>query len=304
MQAFAPDADTQHNPFTTIPAVVQAVRSGEADYGVVPFYNSTYGAVTATLDSLAAGLQSSVMNVSSNGSIETTASQKPRLKVRGEVNIRIRHCLAGFSAASDASSGDHDKPLERRRKVYSHEQALGQCAQYLDRNLPDAERVAVPSTSRAAEMVHDEEGGVDRAEYNLAGICSEMAAEEYGVPILQHDVQDRDDNTTRFLLLGRNTRADDSVLRGGKLDEGVASRMQKSLIVFTVPHSMPGALVKALTAILRHGLNMTAIHQRPPDEQREDDAIFIEVEGPFSSIVIEELEQVTGSVRWLGSWRE
>lgn len=284
---------------------MQAVQAGKADYGVVPFYNSTYGAVTATLDSLASGLSSSTTTVTSDGPNGTAASTTLRLRIRGEVNIRIRHCLAGFSAkASGAESNDHDEPLRRRRKVYSHEQALGQCAQFLDQHLPDAERIAVPSTSRAAEMVHNEEGREAKAQYHVAAICSEMAAQTYGVPVLQHDVQDRDDNTTRFLVLENTTGTDDSEPKNQVVDEDASSRTQKSLIVFTVPHSMPGALVKALTAVLKHRLNMTGIHQRPPDEQREDDAIFIEVEGSLSNTVIQELEQVTGAVRWLGSWRE
>jgi len=105
---------------STIPAVFEAVVGEDAEFGVVPFENSTEGGVTFTLDSL----------------LEND------LKIHGEFILDVAQCLVGLS-----------DDLARIQRVYSHPQALAQCRHWLARNLPGAEVIAAPSTSAAAREV-------------------------------------------------------------------------------------------------------------------------------------------------------
>ena len=106
------------------------------------------------------------------------------LKICGEVELRIHHHLMGrMSALADV------------RRVCAHAQALAQCRGWLDDQLPDAERVAVSSNAEGARRARDERGS--------AAIASRAAAEIYGLTLLADEIEDRPDNTTRFLVVGR-----------------------------------------------------------------------------------------------------
>lgn len=288
--------------YPNIPAVLEAVQAGDVRYGVVPYYNSTHGAVTATLDSLTSELQQQASSKVTKG-IDAggePAHGKAALNILQEVVVPIRHCLLGYDPdGSSRSLRGRTPSLKYLKKVFSHEQALGQCVRFLAEHTSEAEQVSVSSTSRAAEMVRDIRSTLDGPR-DVAAISSEMAAKVYGVPVLRRDIQDRNDNTTRFLIIEQRSEREEDRSR----PEENGDRGTKSLIVFTVSHTVPGALVKALGILMKHGLNMTGIQQRPPDEHREEDAIFVETEGTFAPTVIDELEEVTGAVRWLGSWQQ
>ena len=140
------------------------MESGAADFGVVPVENSTEGAVGRSLDLM---------------------PQTP-LNVCGEVVVRIHHHLM-------AKSSPHRSPIVKR--VFSHGQSLAQCHEWLNANLPQAERVAVASNAEAARRAAEEAGS--------AAVAGEMAAEHYGLTILASNIEDEPNNTTRFLVLGR-----------------------------------------------------------------------------------------------------
>src|SRR6202789_323373 len=106
------------------------------------------------------------------------------LTICGEVELRIHHNLMGLMNS-----------LERIARVCSHQQSLAQCRSWLQDHLPDVERVAVASNAEAARRARDEEG--------TAAIAGQTAAEVYGLEVLATDIEDRPDNTTRFLVLGR-----------------------------------------------------------------------------------------------------
>ena len=151
-------------PQRTIADVFNEVSKHRADYGVVPVENSTEGVVTHTLD----------MFVDSD------------LKIVSQVVLRISHCLAGKGTGVG---------LDGIRRLYVHPQTLAQCRAWIARNLPKAELVETSSNARSAELAAQEPAS--------AALCGELAAETYGVPILERDVQDNSANATRFFVLGR-----------------------------------------------------------------------------------------------------
>jgi prephenate dehydratase len=153
-------------PLTTIPDVVEAVRAGTADIGVVPIENSIEGAVNLTLDTLAFG--------------------EPGVYIRGEVAVPISMNLL-------ARPGTR---IEDVKEVRSHPMALPQCRDWLAVHLPGVELVTAASTARAAEEAAQADGGV-------AALGTIGAAERFGLAVLAADIHDREGNTTRFVTLGR-----------------------------------------------------------------------------------------------------
>src|SRR5687768_16678144 len=105
------------------------------------------------------------------------------LKIVAQIYLEITHALISAT------------PLEKIEKVLSKDQALGQCRHWLQRHLPHAQLVDAPSTSRAVQMAKGEPG--------TAAIAGELAAEHYGVPVVERHIQDKADNTTRFFVIGR-----------------------------------------------------------------------------------------------------
>lgn len=144
--------------------VLEAVRAGRADYGILPMDNSTYGMVQDNYDLL---------------------SRYEELSVLKEINYPVSHCLC--------SAGDYR--TEEIRKVYSHPQALAQCREFF-KEYPFMEKIADLNTAIAAKKLAE-----TKEEY--AGVlCSRPAAEYYGLRILQDGVSSKE-NTTRFFLIGK-----------------------------------------------------------------------------------------------------
>lgn len=155
------------------------------------------------------------------------------------------------------------------------------------------ERRDESSTSKSAEIVKADVTG------ESAAIASGLAAKIHGLDILAAGIEDREDNTTRFLILRKGV--DDSCTK--------TDTLKKSLISFTLDHGSPGALADVLECFRRYKLNMTSINSRPTKVVRFQYIFFVEfegsrlddgdgrVEGAFKS-----LDQYTHNWRWLGSW--
>lgn len=160
--------DVQLIPQPTITAAYEAI-SEDVPYALLPAENSTHGYVVDTYD---------ILRLPDLGA---------RVRVHGETTLRIGHCLVA----------PHGMALADVRAVVSHEQALGQCAQFLRAHLPTAQRVKCASTAEAALQVLADAPGAGRA-----AICCAVVVELYpGLQILQANIQDQGDNFTRFLLL-------------------------------------------------------------------------------------------------------
>jgi chorismate mutase/prephenate dehydratase len=169
------------------------------------------------------------------------------LKICGEVELRIRQFLMGRMTS-----------LERIARVCSHQQSLAQCRSWLQDHLPDVERIDVASNAEAARRARDEDG--------TAAIAGQTAAEVYNLEVLATDIEDRPDNTTRFLVLGR------------KLFE--PSGEDRTTLLVSVSHGQaPGALFRLLEPLARHRVSMTRIESRPSRRRKWDYVFFIDLEG-------------------------
>jgi chorismate mutase/prephenate dehydratase len=172
------------------------------------------------------------------------------LHICGEVELRIRHCLMGRMES-----------LADIVRVCAHAQALAQCRGWLDENLPDAERVPVSSNAEGARRARDENG--------TAAIAGETAAEVYSLRLLVNEIEDRADNTTRFLVVGRKL-----------LERSGADKT--TLLVSTSSTAAPGALHRLLEPLARNRISMTRIESRPSRRGKWQYVFFIDIEGHVS----------------------
>ena len=238
-------------PLATIGAVFEEVESGESDYGVVPVENSTEGMVTHTLDNFV----------------------RSTLKICGEVELPIRHHLLGAPGCR----------LVNVTRICAHQQALAQCRAWLEKNWPHIEQQATSSNAEAARLA--------AADPATAAVAGDMAREAYGLVTLAAGIQDYADNTTRFLVVGRE------MVKPSGSDK-------TSIIVST--HNKPGALFKLLEPFQREQLMLTRIDTRPSRSQPWTYLFFIEFEGhqddPKVAAVLAELEEQTVMLKILGSY--
>jgi len=213
---------------------------------------------------------------SSEGTITNTLDRflTSPLHICGEVELRIHHCLMG-----------HMGSLQGIVRVCSHSQALGQCRGWLAEHLPDAERVAVASNAEGARRARDEQG--------TAAIAGETAAEVYGLNIIARQIEDHEDNATRFLVLGRRL-----------LPASGADRT--TLLVSAQDTQTPGALYRLLEPLAQHGISMSRIESRPSRRKRWDYVFFIDIEGhaeqPHVRTALEALRERASLFRVLGSY--
>ncbi|MBI5331473.1 MAG: prephenate dehydratase [Betaproteobacteria bacterium] len=209
-------------PCASIDEVFDAVAHGQAHYGVVPVENSTEGAISRTLDLM----------------LDTA------LFVCGEVMLRVRQHLM-------RKTGD----LKGVECVYSHAQSLGQCHNWLARNLPGVKIVPVSSNAEAARLAAENP--------DAAAIAGELAAERYGLNIVAREIEDEPNNTTRFLVLGREEVAP-------------SGRDKTSLAIST--HNRPGALLDLLGPFARGGVSLTKLESRPARNGQWDYVFYLDVD--------------------------
>jgi len=213
---------------------------------------------------------------SSEGTITNTLDRflASSLHICGEVELRIHHCLM---AKVDA--------FERVQRVCSHSQALAQCRGWLNEHLAHAERVPVASNAEGARRARDEQG--------TAAIAGETAAEVYGLTILAREIEDRSDNATRFLVLGRK------LLRPSGAD-------RTTLLVSALDTQSPGALQRLLLPLATHGISMTRIESRPSRRHKWDYVFFIDIEGHAEDTnvreALEDLQKQASLFRVLGAY--
>jgi chorismate mutase/prephenate dehydratase len=196
------------------------------------------------------------------------------LHICGEVELRIHHCLMGRM-----------KSLRKILRVCAHAQALAQCHAWLQQHLPDAERVAVASNAEGARRARDEA--------DTAAIAGETAAEVYGLNLLGKAIEDRPDNSTRFLVIGR------------KLLQ--ASGSDKTTLLLAAKHGDDsGALYRVLEPLARNNVSMTRIESRPSGQGRWQYVFFIDLEGHASDTpvakALDAMKARASMLRVLGSY--
>ncbi|MCW9088926.1 MAG: prephenate dehydratase [Gammaproteobacteria bacterium] len=197
---------------------------------------------------------------------------KTPLKICGEVELRIHDHLMS-----------RENELAAIKKVYSHAQSLAQCREWLDAHLPTVERIAVGSNAEAARLAAEEPGA--------AAVAGKSAAERYGLPLLASNIEDEPNNTTRFLILGR---------------EPVPSSGEDKTALLLSTRNKPGALFQLLKPLARHGISMTRIESRPSRQGTWDYVFFVEILGHCQeshvATALAELEKEAALFKILGSF--
>jgi prephenate dehydratase len=250
-------------PLPTFSQVFVSLFSGQGfDYAVVPIENSLAGSIGETLDLL---LSTDV-------------------RIIGEVSIPIEHALLAHKGAS----------LDLIRKVISHPQAIAQCKKYLDSK--DWQQIAVYDTAGAAKMIRDENL------QDTAAIASQVAAEIYGLEVLESGIQDDSSNSTRFVVIESSTKTEKSVVAQGLQ----SSNIFKTSVIFSTEHK-PGSLVGALSAFSTRGINLTKIESRPMKSRPWEYYFFVDFEGNTKNQncreALRELKSKTSEIKILGSYK-
>ncbi len=212
--------------YSTIRDVLYSLKNGEVDEAIVPIENSLEGAVNITLDVLA---------------------KEEDLFIIDEFIIPINLNLVVKKGTTP----------ENISIIMSHPQPLGQCRNYLARNFPDVVQMEENSTTAAARKVLDGEG-------TSAAITSNIAAKMYGLDVLHKNVQDVENNRTRFVVVGKSLSA--------------ATGSDKTSIVFSTENK-PGSLYKVLDIFSLWDINMTRIESRPSKNALGQYIFFIDIDG-------------------------
>ena len=241
----------QTKPCESFEDVFRTVEQDEVQFGVVPVENSLEGSISRVYDLL---LDSS-------------------LRVGGEIELRVIHCLIGIP----------ETRLDSIKRVYSHPQALGQCKTFL-RHL-GCEVIPTYDTAGSVKMVK-EKGIVDGA-----AIASARAAEIYGMKIIAREIEDTPNNFTRFFILSKQ--------------DSPPSGNDKTSIVFLLKHR-PGTLYQALKAFADRNINLTKIESRPTRQKPWEYNFYLDFEGhredKTSQEVLEALELNSVFLKVLGSY--
>jgi chorismate mutase/prephenate dehydratase len=237
---------------TSIDEVFRGVESGRVNCGVVPVENSTEGAVGRTLDLLPGS----------------------QLKICGEVSLPIHHCLLIKPGALFDG---------RIREVVAHPQALAQCQNWLNVNLPHVARIPVSSNAEGAQLAANDPA--------KAAIAGEQAAALFGLDIWAHSIEDDPRNTTRFLVIGNQ-----DVAPSGK---------DKTSLVLAAPNR-PGAVHDLLTPFSKNGVSLTKLESRPSRAGLWEYVFFVDIEGhqadPQVAASLDELKRAAAFVKILGSY--
>ncbi|RLC60143.1 MAG: prephenate dehydratase [Chloroflexi bacterium] len=238
-------------PCRTLADIFFTVESGDADYGMLPIENAVAGSVARSYELL----------------------MEHDLRIYAEVILRVRHTLLA----------PPDTKLEDLRRVRSHPQALAQCQRYLSRHGLEPES-AFDTAGSARELAANPEPGV-------AVIASALAAELYGLEILDRDIEDFPFNYTRFFILS--------------MDDPPRAQRNKTSLVFTSPHR-PGALYECLGEFARRRINLTKIESRPRLNRPWQYIFYLDFEGhcqdPECEAAIMGLLRRSSFVKLLGSY--
>jgi chorismate mutase/prephenate dehydratase len=243
--------DVEVNPCKDLTEVFQMVKNKETNYGVVPIENSLEGSVNQTYDLF--------LNYN--------------LKVKGEIIIRISHCLIANPGTKISSV----------KTVYSHPQALAQSRIFLENC--KCKLIPTYDTAGSVKMIKD------KALKNAAAIASERAAKLYGMTILAKEIEDNQTNFTRFFVISQK----DSQKTGE----------DKTSIIFASSHT-PGALYSALGEFAKRKINLTKIESRPTKQKPWEYNFYLDFEGhrtePRCSEVLKVLEKNYAFLKVLGSY--
>jgi prephenate dehydratase len=251
-QFFGPEK--QSVPYRTLDDIFFAVANHDADYGMLPVENAVAGSVTQSYELL----------------------MEHDLRIHAEVILHVRHMLLALPGTQ----------LSDLKRVRSHPQALAQCQRYLARHGLEAEP-AFDTAGSARDLAVCAEG----TKVGSAVIASELAAELYGLEILDRDIEDFAFNYTRFFVLA--------------LEVPPRAQRNKTSLLFTTPHQ-PGVLYECLGEFARRRINLTKIESRPRLNRPWQYIFYLDFEGhcqdPECEAAIMGLLRRSSFVKLLGSY--
>lgn len=241
--------------FKTFEGVFSAVESGFCDYAVLPLENSTAGSVTRIYDLM----------------------QSHQFHIVRSLRLKVDHNLLAPKGVA----------LKDVKEVFSHEQALQQCAGFLEKLGPEVKITRIENTAAAAEAV------ANSGRKDVAAIASHSCIELYGLECLASGIQDRDNNYTRFICISK------------KLE--IYPGADRSSIMMVLPHK-PGALYKALSRFYALGINLNKLESRPLPNRDFEFMFYFDLE---TSVYAEEFAQLMDDLQsicerftYLGSYTE
>ena len=240
--------------FKSFDGVFTAIEQGLCQYGILPIENSTAGSVKKVYD----------LMIKHNFSIVRT------------FRLKVDHNLLAHKGAK----------LSDIKTVYSHEQAINQCSDFL-KHMPDVEVIAVENTAVAADMV-SKSGRTD-----VAAISSRACAELYGLDNLASSIQDKGNNRTRFICISKNLE--------------IYPGSDKTSIMMVLPHR-PGALYRVLARLYTLGINVTKLESRPIPDREFEFMFYFDLETSiYSEEFVQlmcELDDLCEEFKYLGSYCE
>ncbi|NOR68789.1 MAG: prephenate dehydratase [Methylomarinum sp.] len=231
-------------PVANIDDIFTEVEQQHCQFGVVPVENSTEGVITHTLDRF----------------ISST------LQICGEVEIRVHQNLMG-----------HVENFNDITEVFSHQQSLAQCRQWLDAHLPHAVRTSVSSNAEAARLASENKDKV--------AIAGEVAADLYKLNILEKNIEDESNNTTRFIIIGQQ--------------QPVSTGLDKTSLLISTDNKA-GSLHRILQPFAEYGIGLSHIESRPSKQGLWDYVFFIDIIGhKDDEDVVKALDSLKGNVNLL-----
>ena len=240
--------------FQTFDHVFKAVESGMCQYGILPIENSTAGSVKAVYD----------LMLRHNFSIVRSA------------RLKISHNLLA----------KHGTKLSDIKEVYSHEQAISQCSGYLA-GLKGVKVTVVENTAVASRMVAESE------RTDVAALSSRFCAEQYGLDIIQSNVQDQDNNYTRFICISKKPE--------------IYPGADRTSLMMTLPHK-PGTLYNVLAKFYALNINLNKLESRPLPGREFEFMFYFDIEASVYSPEVEklfrDLETESEQMRYLGTYNE
>jgi len=240
--------------FKSFQGVFQAVESGLCRYGILPIENSSYGSVTQVYDLM----------------------RRHNFYIVASHKLKIEHVLLTKGT----------KGLSDIKEIYSHEQALGQCSDFLQ-GLKDVKTTVAENTAAAARMVS--ESGRD----DIAAISSENCAGLYGLNCVKRNIQNSDNNFTRFICI---SKALEIYPGAGKIS-----------LMLSAPHR-PGSLYEIISAFSSLGLNLTKLESRPIPGTDFEFMFYFDFEGSVTSAnvvkLLEKLSVESEKFAFLGNYSE
>jgi prephenate dehydratase len=246
-------ADGQMVPCKSFEDVFAVVNTNSADFGVLPIENSIGGSIHRNFDLLL----------------------EHDLPIVGELEVPVVHHLLALPG----------RTLDEVRRIYSHPQALAQCDRFL-RTLTGVEITATYDTAGSAKMI-----ATERLE-DSAAIASARAGEVFGLVPLKSSIQDYQNNTTRFLVIGKRPLSN--------------ATPDKTTIVFTLTNE-PGALFKAVSVFALRGIDLTKLESRPIPDRKWEYLFYVDVAAASADLAcaraLAHLAEFAPMLRVLGSYR-